>query len=62
MYFVKAFLPERSKGSVLSSDIFVCVGSNPTECTFKETNSNYSPLYIGRDMGSIPIEGKSFVA
>lgn len=29
-----AFMPERSKGFDSSSNIFVCVGSNPTECTF----------------------------
>ena len=28
-----AFMPERSKGFDSSSNIFVCVGSNPTECT-----------------------------
>ena len=29
-----AFVPERSKGSDSSSDVFVLVGSNPTECNF----------------------------
>ena len=28
----QAFMPERSKGSDSSSDVFVLVGSNPTEC------------------------------
>ena len=27
-------MPERSKGFDSSSNIFVCVGSNPTECRF----------------------------
>ena len=46
MYFVKAFLPERSKGSVLSSDIFVCVGSNPTAANWGARN--YLPLWRNR--------------
>ena len=29
---MRAFMPERSKGLDSSSSIFVCVGSNPTEC------------------------------
>ena len=32
----QAFVPERSKGSDSSSDVFVLVGSNPTECIFVE--------------------------
>ena len=28
----QAFMPEQSKGSDSSSDVFVLVGSNPTEC------------------------------
>ena len=37
---ILAHLPEWSKGLDLSSSIFVCVGSNPTVCTLKETSSN----------------------
>ena len=37
--YLPAFLAERSKAVDSSSIIFGCVGSNPTECTFKNTYS-----------------------
>ena len=38
----QALMPEWSKGSVLSTDVFVRVGSNPTQCNFM---ISYSKLF-----------------
>jgi hypothetical protein len=43
----QAFMPERSKGLDSSSSIFVCVGSNPTECNLFAFASFHMTISIG---------------
>eukprot|EP00980_Cylindrotheca_fusiformis_P028900 scaffold22672_cov141-Cylindrotheca_fusiformis.AAC.3 len=50
-------MPERSKGFDSSSNIFVCVGSNPTECNLfipVETNPRFQRLECGWNQRASP--------
>ena len=53
----KAWIPEWSKGSDLSSDAVSFVGSNPTSCIFSHLNSKLQYIYSSRSRVRVPSGG-----